>query len=228
MPTFIDSVEKPKDIWHLANYLASLGHKRPSYATLITITAVRGDIPDDPNAEFWKKLTPSAIPLMGQIIQDPRNFNPSVDLVAVRAAYNERDVVFHLTWDDPSETKGDGKQTFPDAISLQFPPQITASTERPYFLMGDASEAVYLLRWQQGKGVGEASANGPAKIAPLQGGEVSGKVVYTNGQYRLVMKRPRIAKGEGRPTFQPAVFTPVAIQAWDGGAGESGTRMSLT
>jgi len=52
--------------------------------------------------------------------------------------------------------------------------------------------------------------------------------VYAAGQYRLVMKRPLTATGEGRPTFQPAQFTPVAIQAWDGGAGETGTKMSLT
>jgi DMSO reductase family type II enzyme heme b subunit len=228
MPTFLDSVEKPEDIWHLTNYIASLGPERPSYATLIPVTSVHGDIPADPNAEFWKKMTPSQIPLMGQVIQDPRNFNPSIDLVSIRAAYNERDVVFHLTWDDPSESKGDGKQTFPDAISLQFPPQITAGIERPYFLMGDANDGVYLLRWQQGKGVGEVTANGPTKLTPLTGGEPGGSAVYANGQYRLVMRRPLAGSGESRPTFRPAVFTPVAIQAWDGGAGETGTRMSLT
>jgi DMSO reductase family type II enzyme heme b subunit len=228
MPAFLDSVEKPEDIWHLTNFIASLGPERPSYATLIGVTAVTDAIPDDPNAEFWKKAAPSAIPLMGQVIVDPRNFNPVVDLVTIRAAYNDKEVAFHLTWDDPSESKGDGKQTFPDAISLQFPPQITGGTERPYFLMGDASDAVYLLRWAQGQGVTEASANGPAKLAALQGGEATGKVVYANGQYRLVMKRPLAATGDARPTFRPAVFTPVAIQAWDGGAGETGTRMSLT
>ena len=228
MPTFLDSVEKPEDIWHLTNYIASLGPERPSYATLIPVTSVHGDIPADPNAEFWKTMTPSQIPLMGQVIQDPRNFNPSIDLVSIRAAYNERDVVFHLTWDDPSESKGDGKQTFPDAISLQFPPQITAGIERPYFLMGDANDGVYLLRWQQGKGVGEVTANGPTKLTPLTGGEPGGSAVYANGQYRLVMRRPLAGSGESRPTFRPAVFTPVAIQAWDGGAGETGTRMSLT
>ncbi|HEU5303016.1 MAG TPA: hypothetical protein VFU40_00095, partial [Gemmatimonadales bacterium] len=47
-------------------------------------------------------------------------------------------------------------------------------------------------------------------------------------QYRLVMKRPLAATGEGRPAFQPAVFTSVAFHAWDGGAGETATRMSLT
>jgi hypothetical protein len=52
--------------------------------------------------------------------------------------------------------------------------------------------------------------------------------VYANGQYRLVMKRALAVPGTERPTFRPAVFIPVAIQAWDGGAGEAGTRMSLT
>jgi hypothetical protein len=42
------------------------------------------------------------------------------------------------------------------------------------------------------------------------------------------MKRPLASKDATRPTFVPAVFMPVAFQAWDGGAGESGTRMSLT
>jgi len=114
------------------------------------------------------------------------------------------------------------------AIALQFPPQITAGAERPYFLMGDGSDAVYLLRWENGKGAGEATANGPTKITPIAGGEVTGKVVFADGQYRLVIKRPLVSKETTRPTFQPAVFTPVAFQAWDGGAGESGTRMSLT
>ena len=228
MPAFLDSVEKPEDIWHLTNYILSLGPDRPTYATLVTVGSVTDAIPDDPAAGFWQKLTPQFVPLMGQVVVDPRNFNPAIELLEVRAVYNDREIAFHLTWDDPGETKGDGKQTFPDAVSLQFPPQITGGTERPYFLMGDANDAVYLLRWEQGKGVAEASANGPAKVAPLAGGEATGKALFANGQYRLVMKRPLAVKGEARPSFRPAVFTPVAFQAWDGGAGEHGPRMSLT
>jgi DMSO reductase family type II enzyme heme b subunit len=229
MPTFIDSVEKPEDIWHLTNYILSLGPDSPHYATLVTVTAVSDAIPDDPNADFWKKLTPNNIPLMGQVIVDPRNFNPSIDLVSVRAVYNDKEVAFHLTWDDPTQSADDpAKKLFADAISLQFPPQPSSGTERPYFLMGDASDAVYLLRWENGKGVTESTANGPAKIAAIPGAEAGGKAVYANGQYRLVMKRPLVSKDATRPTFSPAAFMPVAFQAWDGGAGESGTRMSLT
>jgi DMSO reductase family type II enzyme heme b subunit len=228
MPAFLDAVEKPEDIWHLTNYIQSLGPERADPATLVTVTAVSEAIPDDPNAEMWNKVPVNHIPLMGQVIVDPRNFNPIIDLISVRAVYNDKEIAFHLTWDDPRESKGDGKQAFPDAVSLQFPPVQPTSTERPYFLMGDSSEAVYLLRWEQGKGVMEASANGPAKIAPIDGGEVTGKAVFDNGRYRLVMKRPLVSKDDKRIGFQPTVFTPIAFQAWDGGAGETGPKMSLT
>ena len=229
MPTFIDSVEKPEDIWHLTNFILSLGPESPHYATLVAVTAVSDPIPDDPNADFWKKLTPNNIPLMGQVIVDPRNFNPSIDLVSVRAVYNDKEIAFHLTWDDPTQSTDDpGKKLYGDAISLQFPQQPSPGPERPYFLMGDASDAVYLLRWENGKGVTESTANGPTKIATIQGGEATGKAVYANGQYRLVMKRALASKDATRPTFTPAVFMPVAFQAWDGGAGETGARMSLT
>jgi DMSO reductase family type II enzyme heme b subunit len=228
MPAFLEAVEKPEDVWHLTNYILSLGPEPPVWATLLRVTAVSEPIPDDPGAELWTKLTPQHIPLMGQVIIDPRNFNPAIDMVTVRAAYNDTEVAFHLTWDDPDETKGDGKQTFPDAISLQFPPEIGTGTDRPYFLMGHGSEPVYLLRWEQGKGVMEATASGPGKIAPLTGGEATGQAVFQDGRYRLVIKRPLAARGEGRPAFQPAMFMPVAFQAWEGGAGETGPKMSLT
>jgi DMSO reductase family type II enzyme heme b subunit len=228
MPTFIDSVEKPEDIWHLTNYIASLNGEAASYATLVTGASVKEAIPDDPNAEFWRKIPGQDIPLMGQVIVDPRNFNPSVDLVSLRIAYNEGEIAFHLTWDDPSESKPDGKDVFADAVSLQFPPAVGTGTERPYFLMGDDGDAVYQLRWEGGKGALEVTANGPAKIKELPGSEATAKGVFRNGQYRVVIKRPLVSKDANRLSFRPGVFTPIAFQAWDGGAGETGTKMSLT
>ena len=225
MPSFIDSVEKPEDIWHLTNYIEALGPDTFKPASLVTVVAVKEPIPDDPNAEFWKKLTPSNIPLMGQVIVDPRNFNPSIDMISVRAAYNDKEIVYHLTWDDPTESKESGRA---DTIALQFPPSLGAGTERPYFLMGDASDPVYMLRWENGRGVGEATANGPGKIQGLESSAATGNAVYDNGQYRLVIKRPLAGKDASRLTFQPGVSTRVAFQAWAGGAGETGTKMSLT
>jgi DMSO reductase family type II enzyme heme b subunit len=229
MPSFIDSVEKPEDVWHLTNYILSLGPRAATYATLVTVTSIGEAIPDDPNAELWKRIAPSHIPLMGQVIVDPRNFNPAIDMVSVRAVWSDTEIAFHLTWDDPTQSVEDAaKKTYADAVSLQFPPALAGGADRPYFLMGNESDAVYLLRWENGKGASEASANGPAKLAPLAGGEATGKAVYANGQYRLVIKRPLASKDAARLAFRAGVFTPVAFQAWDGGAGETGTRMSLT
>jgi len=228
MPAFLDAVEKPEDIWHLTNYVLSLGPESPRYATLVTALAVGEAIPDDPDAEFWRSRPAQNIPLMGQVIVDPRNFNPSIDMVSVRAVWRETEIAFHLTWDDPTESKPDGKQTFADVVALQFAPKAEGAGERPYFLMGDSSEGVYQLRWEGGKGPVETSAAGPTKVTALAGGELTGKAVYDNGQYRAVIKRPLAAKGEQRPSFRPAVFVPIAFQAWDGGAGETGARMSLT
>jgi DMSO reductase family type II enzyme heme b subunit len=148
--------------------------------------------------------------------------------VTVRAVFNDTEIAFHLTWDDPSQSKADGQRVFNDAIALQFAPGAAADGERPYFLMGDASSAVYQLRWEAGRGVGEATANGPTKVEVLSGSEATGQVVYADGQYRVVIKRALAAKDDRRTTFRPAVFLPIAFQAWDGGAGETGTRMSLT
>jgi DMSO reductase family type II enzyme heme b subunit len=225
MPSFIDSVEKPEDIWHLTNYIQSLGPAGPNPASLVTIVAVSDAIPHDPDADFWKKIGPNNIPLMGQVIVDPRNFNPSIDLVAVRGVYNDKEIAFHLTWNDPTESKEPGQA---DAISLQFPPAPGTGNERPYFLMGDASDPVYLLRWENGPGVVEVTASGPTKLQTLDGSAATGKAVYDNGQYRLVIKRPLAGKDANRLSFKSGVFTPVAFQAWDGGAGETGTKMSLT
>ena len=62
MPSFIDSVEKPEDIWHLTNYIASLG---PGVARATPRSSragsVKDAIPDDPNAEFWKKIPAQSI-----------------------------------------------------------------------------------------------------------------------------------------------------------------------
>src|SRR5262245_49740514 len=126
MPAFLDSVEKPEDVWHLTTCIGSLGPATPQYATLVTATSVSEAIPDDPGAPFWAKIPAQSIPLVGQVIVDPRNFNPAIDMVTVRGAWNDREIAFFLTWDDPNETQGDGKQTFSDAISLQLPPSDAA------------------------------------------------------------------------------------------------------
>jgi len=233
MPSFIDSVEKPEDIWHLANYVKSLGPDRPNFATFLPVRPVRGEIPDDPAAPFWAELSPANFPLAGQVTVDPRNFTPSIDLITVRAVYSDSEIAFHLSWDDPtaSKTNPDAK-TFADQIALQFPAKPSAEGDRPYLFMGDSGNSVYLLRWNSENGVEEASASGLGAITPLKKEDIQakGRAVYENGRYRLVIKRPRVVASTqaGALPFSVGMFTPVAFFTWDGNNGETGTKFSMS
>ncbi|MBI2528718.1 MAG: c-type cytochrome [Candidatus Rokubacteria bacterium] len=231
MPTFIDSVEKPEDIWHVANYVKALGTDKPAFATMLTVRAVAGPIPDDPAAAFWRQQPAAVFPLAGQVIVEPRNVNPSIDTVTVRAVYTGTEIAFHLSWDDPTKSMPDATaKTFADQIALQLAARPAEGSERPYVLMGDGSSPVYLLRWASDAGVGEASASGLGTLAPQTGQAVqaTGGAVFADGQYRLVIKRPRVTKDPGDPAFPVGRFLSVAVMAWDGGAGETESKLSFS
>jgi DMSO reductase family type II enzyme heme b subunit len=231
MPSFIDSVEKPEDIWHVANYVKSLGPDKPGFATILPVQVVKGEIPDDPAAPFWAAQPAANFPLAGQVVVDPRDFNPSIDMITVRAAYSDAEIAFHLTWDDPTLSKPDPKaNVFADAVALQFPTKPGEGNERPWVLMGDGANPVTLLRWSSDRGVGEATATGPGKITPKTGEAVKarGKAMFSDGQYRLVIKLPRAGNDPNALQFPVGRFLSVAFMAWDGGAGETGTKMSFS
>ncbi|MFQ5801816.1 MAG: c-type cytochrome [Candidatus Methylomirabilales bacterium] len=230
MPSYEGAVEI-EDFWYLATYVRSLSPAGPGYATLVAARPVPGEIPLDPDNPFWSRIPQSNFPLAGQVIVDPRSFSPSIDMIGVRAVYSETEIAFHLTWDDPTFSKSDpGGKTFADQVALQFPAGLQEGTERPYVLMGDTGKPVYLLRWTGDSGVTEANAAGAGKITPQTGDQIQakGKVVFGDGQYRLVIKRGRATGDPNDLEFPVGRFLSVALMAWDGGAGEVGSKMSLS
>jgi DMSO reductase family type II enzyme heme b subunit len=160
---------------------------------------------------------------------DPRAFNPTVDMVVVRAVHTPQEIVFHLTWDDPTPTDPGQGAPKPDRIALQLPTG-AGTGERPYFLMGDSGHPVYLLTWTAGTGVGEATATGATQVTPQSGESVQarGQAVYDAGQYRVVIHRPRQTPDPADFAFPEAQFFPVALWAWDGSEGEDGPRAAVS
>jgi DMSO reductase family type II enzyme heme b subunit len=241
MPAIGDSVEdyrksdekdadvRDASLWDLANYVRSLGPERLSWASLLSIPPVTGDVPGDPNAEFWTKRPGAALPLVGQVIADPRNFNPTVDMVTVRAVYTDSEAVFHLTWDDPTASDPGKGAPKPDMVAIQLPTG-QGTGDRPYFLMGDGSHPVYLLTWRAGSDVGEATATGVGKLTPQAGEAVQakGQVVYDAGQYRAVIRRPLKTADPEDFAFRPGEFFPVAFWVWDGSEGDEGPKAAVS
>ena len=119
-----------------------------------------------------------------------------------------------------------------DALVVQFPREIPEGMERPYFLMGDERNPVYLWRWDSGEArASELLARGLARYEPLGGGEpgfVTAEAVYEDGEWRLMLRRALDGDGvENRLVFEPGRAIPMALFAWDGSNGESGTRGSI-
>jgi DMSO reductase family type II enzyme heme b subunit len=128
-------------------------------------------------------------------------------------------------------------ETFRDSIALQFPVKAPEGTVKPHFLRGTSSNPVNLWTWKadmeaaDGPSVEEAIARGwqqPPKAQGADAQQVSGKAVWGEGRWRVVMKRPLLTDDRNDVQFRPGVFTPMALNAWDGSNGEHGLIMSLS
>lgn len=178
MPSFVKSLNED-DRWDLANYIKSLQHKLTSHQAL-QAKLVDVELPEDPADAIWKVADPMDMRLAGQVVAPPRWQNPSIEMVTIQAIYNDKDIAFKLTWDDPFkdivhdesqefnpvelakvggfnsyvETFGmipRKLETLRDSIALQFPVKAPSGTKKPHFYRGSSSEQVHLMVWQADK-----------------------------------------------------------------------------
>ncbi len=175
MPSFIKSLNE-EDRWNLANYIKSLQYKLSSHQAL-KAKPVDGALPDSPNDGAWDTAEPMDIRLAGQVVAAPRWQNPSIEMVTVQALFNDKDIAFRLTWDDPfkdlkhdeakefkpaeiakvgafsSYVEANGMvtralETFRDSVALQFPVKPPQGTKKPHFYRGSSSDQVHLWVWK--------------------------------------------------------------------------------
>ncbi len=264
MPSFVKTL-KEDERWDLANYIKSLQHQLTSHQTL-KARLVEGDLPEDPTDPIWNDAEPMDVRLAGQVVGAPRWQNPSIEMVTIQAVFNETDIAFRITWDDPFKdvvhdqtqefnpaelTQVGGfnsyveaidmiprdLETFRDSIALQFPVKSPSGTKKPHFFRGSSSDQVYLMVWKADqaeageRGTEEGNARGwkqAIKPQPEDAQQVLGGAVWDQGRWTVVMKRPLQTGGRGDVQFEPGVFIPMALNAWDGSNGEHGLIMSLS
>jgi DMSO reductase family type II enzyme heme b subunit len=178
MPSFVDALTE-EDRWYLANFIKSLQHERTEHQVLVALKT-KDSLPDDPFDPRWNEAGPMDIRLAGQVIGAPRWQNNSVDMVTIKAMFNEDEIEFLMVWDDPfqdivhdeskeldtSELAQVGGfssyimsndqvprrlETFRDSIALQFPAKTVEGTKKPHFFRGSVSDPVNLWIWQPDK-----------------------------------------------------------------------------
>jgi DMSO reductase family type II enzyme heme b subunit len=259
MPSYADSFNEDDRwaLAHYVKSLQT--SEEPGAPVVLEASKVRGELPNDPNDPRWKDTPFLAVPLAGQALAKPRWQNPSVDAVTVRAYYNDAAIAFLLEWDDrfknvehkPGPDPDLKESTYPridlrreraetlrDAIRLQFPVTIPPGPERPHFFLGNPGKPVALWHWQADLNEAGKSAvvkelaegfQNPVKAQADTAQDVTGRGLWKDGRWRVVMVRSLVPKDRGKDvTFEVGRLIPFAVQAWDGANGEKGLMMSLS
>ena len=225
--------------WHLANYVKSLTpEKRPESAignNVLRSQYIQGDLPPMDDAA-WGTLEARYFPLVGQVVVEPRQFNPTIDAVNVKSFYNDTEVAFLFIWDDRThttdETDEETGKTLEDALAIQFPVKVPQgpTAPKPYFL-GGGRLPVYLWHWKASapEQMTELTAKGinKAEVQEAQG-EIQAQGTYTDGQYKLWVKRALKTDDKKDLQLEPGVFVPIAFSAWDGANGDVDTKRVMT
>jgi DMSO reductase family type II enzyme heme b subunit len=231
MPSFADIFE-PAQAWDLTNYVHSICRDRQIDIVVRGVT-VGGDLPTDVNDPRWANAPAIDFPLVGQIIQDPRQFTPAVDAVTVRALHNDREIALLLAWDDRTQSKAKPEaQLYDDAFVVQWPVRLAEGPEKPYFLFGDTTRPVYLWRWSSStEGLNELNATGFGTESPQrkESQSLQGAVVYNHGQYQMLVRRTLTTDDKDNDLqFEEARFIPIAFSAWDGSNSETGNKRAIS
>ncbi|MBI3318074.1 MAG: hypothetical protein HYZ90_02875 [Candidatus Omnitrophica bacterium] len=116
----------------------------------------------------------------------------------MRALYNEREIAFRFTWNDPNETK-----TAPaDGLALVF-----LRDRRQKFQVGSLRGCPL---WADAPGLDIR------RWSPLEEAAEDSKASYSQGQWNLLLKRPLESR-------QPVLM---GVAVWDGANGEEGRKRS--
>lgn len=256
MPSFSDLIEAEvitdDQLWNIAHFVRSLSPEDPPEAQEVIRARLVSAVPTAVDDSAWNDVVPAYIPLVGQIIVQPRWFAPTVNAMWVQAMHDDDELALRLSWDDPSQSPDpawnewqalvassmeprEGEMaapgSLPDALAVQFAAPASNARDLPYFLMGDATRPVYLWEWSSAGGVRESVARGIAGSRETLAADATPVVAsaqFADGRWQLLLRRALVPQDTAQRTTLPTgVATPIAFYAWDGSNGEAGTRGSI-
>jgi mono/diheme cytochrome c family protein len=254
MPSFSDLIDQKflsdEELWRLAQYVRSLSPEKPPEVRDVVHAPQIAAVPVAPGDSTWEHVDRYWFPLVGQVIRKARSFAPAVTGVWVQAAHDSKTLAMRVTWDDRSQSPDSAwlpleqrlletvasdeslppkALPWPDQLAVQFPRHLLEGMERPYFLMGTATDPVYQWRWTSRPAqIVAGLARGIEQFDTLSTAP-TGQAVYDHGEWRVVFTRA-LATPDTANEVQLAAgrAIPVAFFAWDGSSGEHGSRMAVS
>jgi DMSO reductase family type II enzyme heme b subunit len=256
MPSFSDLLDQKflteDELKNVAAYVASLSPPEPEIRDVIRAARHEGALPANPADSAWRDVESYYFPLVGQIIKKSRWFAPAVTGVWVQALHNGDTIAMRVTWHDRSASPDTAwlqhvtrvyrtlaqddtgaVRELPDQIAVQFPRRIPEGMERPYFLMGAASDPAYQWRWTSARGgpgrTVAGTARGIERFDALSGSGLTAQARFDQGEWSVVFTRAlATADSTNELQFRTGRAIPVAFFAWDGSNGEHGSRMAVS
>jgi DMSO reductase family type II enzyme heme b subunit len=255
MPSFADAIENKvitaDDLWRIAQYVRSLSPEKPPEPREVVRAPRVNATPRSLDDAAWRDAERFWVPLVGQIIDKPRWFAPTVDGLWVQALHDGSTLALKLTWGDPSKspdpiwdewlgrvsktlTDVDGPlatQQTADRLVVQWSMSSGSESERPYFLGGSTRRPVYVWRWtSEPSQVQEGTATGLGHFSPAAGtSAVTQSARFADGQWQLLLTRPLASTDTTKaPRFTTGRAIPVAFFAADGSNGEDDVRGAVS
>jgi hypothetical protein len=112
-------------------------------------------------------------------------------------------------------------------VAIQIPSEVPASARKPYFIFGDAENAVDLWFFDLARTEPLLfTGKGSASVTAGDATGLSGVASYDQGEWSVIFKRPR--RPAAGAAFTPGTFLPIAFSVWDGFSRERGNRRGLT
>jgi hypothetical protein len=257
MPSFADLIDQKfltdEELWRLAQYVRSLSPTAPpEVRDVVHAPQIPGTVPVSPDDSAWTRVARSWFPLVGQVIHRSRWFAPAVAGVWVQALHDGKTLALRVSWDDRTESPdtawlkfeqriletvvGDDSgppaakaEPWPDQLAVQFPRHLPQGMERPYFLMGAATDPVYQWRWtSRPRHAFAGLARGFERFDTLPDAP-AGEAIYDHGEWRLVLTRTLATPDTANEVqLEAGRAIPMAFFAWDGSSGEHGSRMAVS
>jgi len=247
MPSYADSIDE-EDRWALVDYIYSLSPAtRPEQSFVVVVHPIAGGIDLSTSDKLFAGVESAAFPVVGQVIEPGRCFQPMVNEVRIKAIASSTEVAVQLAWsdmtastdgvndpaavvsEDDEDGDGDGEdddEEFSDAVALQIPATALAGATKPGFLLGDTKNAVELWHVDMaGDAATMLEGRGAGRIKSRKG-NLESRRDYADGEWTVTIKRAR--QSDEGIAFNDGDFVPFAVSLWEGTNHERGSRRGLT
>ena len=119
-----------------------------SHAAEYPVHKVNADLSKLPkiDAEYWNGIPDTVVPLMAQMIVNPKPAKAETEKVAVQIVHDGKYIAYRLRWSDKEYSEGGRLAEFSDAIALEFP--VLDNAVPPPIFMGADKNPVNIFHWR--------------------------------------------------------------------------------